>query len=218
MAPASPSTRCCRSFRGCRRSFRSSLIADPAVIERQVVTLSEVLPPDVLAGVEQLHEPHRGAPGTLGIGLSSASRWRCGRTSGTGSLMQALTVLTKKKHARRLRFYLRAIALAITIGIFGLISLFQLQWYLRQWLAATSRSIARGVAPDPLQSPRRAGVCGACRRLSFAWRDEPTLHCSSPAQSPPRCCGHQFRRVFIHVTHAAPMTRPMAPSGPWWCC
>jgi membrane protein len=103
------------------------LIADPTVIERQVAVLSEVLPQDVLRLLsDQLHSLVAAPPGTLGIGLIvslALALWSA--TSGTGSLMLALTVAYEEKNTRGVfGFYLRAIALTIMIGIFGLVSLF----------------------------------------------------------------------------------------------
>jgi len=103
------------------------LVADPQVIERQLADLSEVLPQDVLMLVsDQLHNLIAAAPGRLGVGLTvslTLALWSA--TSGTGTLMQALTVAYEEKNTRGvIAFYLRAITLTIAIGIFGLVSLF----------------------------------------------------------------------------------------------
>jgi membrane protein len=103
------------------------LVADPAVIEHQVAALSEVLPQDALKLLsDQLHGLIAAPPGKLGIGLIvslALALWSA--TSGTGTLMQALTVAYEEKNTRGIiAFYLRAIALTIAIGIFGLVSLF----------------------------------------------------------------------------------------------
>jgi membrane protein len=103
------------------------LVADPQVIERQLADLSEVLPQDVLKLLaDQLHNLINAAPSKLGVGLTvslALALWSA--TSGTGTLMQALTVAYEEKNTRGvITFYLRAIALTIAIGIFGLVSLF----------------------------------------------------------------------------------------------
>lgn len=103
------------------------LVADPAIIERQVAALSEVLPREALTLLsDQLHGLIAAPPGTLGIGLIvslALALWSA--TSGTGTLMQALTVAYNEKNTRGLiAFYVRAIALTLAIGIFGLVSLF----------------------------------------------------------------------------------------------
>jgi membrane protein len=103
------------------------LVADPTVIERQVASLSEVLPQDALKLLsDQLHSLVAAPPGTLGLGLIvslALAVWSA--TSGTGTLMQALTVAYEENNTRGIfGFYLRAIALTVTLGIFGLISLF----------------------------------------------------------------------------------------------
>jgi membrane protein len=103
------------------------LVADPAVIERQVAALSEVLPQAALKLLsDQLHGLIAAPPGKLGIGLIvSLALGLWSATSGTGTLMQALTVAYEGKNPRGvIAFYLRAIALTIAIGIFGLVSLF----------------------------------------------------------------------------------------------
>jgi membrane protein len=103
------------------------LVADPAVIERQVSVLSEVLPGEALQLLsEQLHSLIAAPTAKLGIGLVVSlglALWSA--TSGTGTLMQALTVAYEEKNTRGIiAFYVRAIALTIAIGIFGLVSLF----------------------------------------------------------------------------------------------
>jgi uncharacterized BrkB/YihY/UPF0761 family membrane protein len=103
------------------------LVADPAVIGRQVAALSEVLPQNALQLLsDQLHSLIAAPPGKLGIGLIislALALWSA--ASGTGTLMQALTVAYEETNTRGIiAFYLRAIVLTIAIGIFGLISLF----------------------------------------------------------------------------------------------
>jgi membrane protein len=103
------------------------LVADPQVIERQLADLSEVLPQDVLKLLaDQLHNLIAAAPGKLGVGLTvslALALWSA--TSGTGTLMQALTVAYEEKNTRGvIAFYLRAMVLTIAIDIFGLVSLF----------------------------------------------------------------------------------------------
>jgi membrane protein len=103
------------------------LVADPAVIERQVAALSEILPQDVLKLLsDRLHGLIAAPAAKLGIGLIvslALALWSA--TSGTGTLMQALTVAYEGKNTSGvIAFYLRAIALTIAIGIFGLVSLF----------------------------------------------------------------------------------------------
>ena len=75
---------------------------------------------------DQLHSLVAAPPGTLGISLIvslALALWSA--TSGTGSLMLALTVAYEEKNTRGvIAFYLRAIVMTITIGIFGLVSLF----------------------------------------------------------------------------------------------
>jgi membrane protein len=103
------------------------LVADPAVIERQVAALSEVLPQAALKLLsDQLHALIAAPTAKLGVGLIvslALALWSA--TSGTGTLMQALTVAYQGKNTSGvIAFYLRAIALTIAIGIFGLVSLF----------------------------------------------------------------------------------------------
>src|SRR5712691_1421494 len=103
------------------------LVADPAVIERQVAALSEILPQDVLKLLsDQLHGLIAAPTAKLGIGLIvslALALWSA--TSGTGTLMQALTVAYEEEKPRGvIAFYFRAIALTIAIGTFGLVSLF----------------------------------------------------------------------------------------------
>jgi membrane protein len=103
------------------------LVTDPAVIERQVAALSDVLPGEALKLVsDQLHNLVAAPSGKLGVGLLvslALALWSA--TSGMGTLMQALTIAYEEKNDRGLiAFYVRALALTIAIGIFGLISLF----------------------------------------------------------------------------------------------
>jgi membrane protein len=103
------------------------LVADPAVIERQVAALSDVLPGEALKLLsDQLHSLVAAPSGKLGLGLLvslAVALWSA--TSGMGTLMQALTIAYSGENTRGIAaFYLRAIALTITIGVFGVVSLF----------------------------------------------------------------------------------------------
>jgi membrane protein len=103
------------------------LVADPAVIERQVAALSDVLPEEALKLLsDQLHSLIAAPSGKLGLGLLvslALALWSA--TSGMGTLMQALTIAYGEENTRGIvAFYLRAIALTIAIGVFGLVSLF----------------------------------------------------------------------------------------------
>jgi membrane protein len=103
------------------------LVADPAVIERQVAALADMLPGEALKLLsDQLHALIAAPSGKLGLGLLvSLALGLWSATSGMGTLMQALTIAYGGDHTRGvIAFYLRAIALTIAIGIFGLVSLF----------------------------------------------------------------------------------------------
>jgi len=103
------------------------LVADPAVIERQIAVLSGVLPQEALSLLsDQLHSLIAAPPGKLGLGLIvslALALWSA--TSGTGTLMQALTIAYEETETRGvIGFYGRAIGLTIGVGAFGLVSLF----------------------------------------------------------------------------------------------
>jgi membrane protein len=103
------------------------LVADPATIETQLNSLSGVLPQEALKLLsDQLHALVAAPRDKLGLGLLISlliALWSA--TSGTGSLMQALTVAYEEREDRGiLSFYGRAIALTIGIGVFALLSLF----------------------------------------------------------------------------------------------
>ena len=103
------------------------LAADPAVIGQQLAALSEVLPNQALQLVSgQLHTLTTAPPAKLGIGFALSllfTFWSA--TSGSATLMAALTIAYEARDRRGpLGFYLRAIALTIGIGAFGLVSLF----------------------------------------------------------------------------------------------
>ena len=103
------------------------LVADPTTIETQLNSLSGVLPQEALKLLsDQLHALVAAPRDKLGLGLLVSlliALWSA--TSGTGSLMQALTVAYEDRENRGiLSFYGRAIALTIGIGVFALLSLF----------------------------------------------------------------------------------------------
>jgi len=103
------------------------LVADPATIETQLNSLSGVLPQEALKLLsDQLHALVAAPRDKLGLGLLVSlliALWSA--TSGTGSLMQALTVAYEGRENRGiLSFYGRAIALTIGVGVFTLLSLF----------------------------------------------------------------------------------------------
>ncbi len=103
------------------------LVADPAVIERQVDALSGVLPQEALGLLSrQLHALIAAPSGKLGIGLIISlllALWSA--MSGTGTLMQTLTLAHEEKETRGIAaFYAQAVVLTIGIGLFGLVSLF----------------------------------------------------------------------------------------------
>src|SRR5437868_7874970 len=103
------------------------LVSDPATIEHQLTSLSGVLPEEALKLLsDQLHALVAAPPDKLGLGLLVSlllALWSA--TSGTGALMQALTVAYEERDNRGLlSFYGRAIALTLGVGLFALLSLF----------------------------------------------------------------------------------------------
>jgi membrane protein len=103
------------------------LVADPAAIENQLNSLAGVLPQEALKLLsDQLHALVAAPRDKLGLGLVVSlllALWSA--TSGTGALMQALTVSYEERENRGLlSFYGRAIALTLGIGLFALLSLF----------------------------------------------------------------------------------------------
>jgi membrane protein len=103
------------------------LVADPATIETQLNSFSGVLPQEALKLLsDQLHALVAAPRDKLGLGLLVSlliALWSA--TSGTGSLMQALTVAYEERENRGiLSFYGRAIVLTIGVGVFALLSLF----------------------------------------------------------------------------------------------
>jgi len=103
------------------------LAADPQIIERQVAVMSGLLPQAGLNLLsDQLHALIAAPPGKLGIGLAvslALALWSA--TSGTGTLMQALTVAYEEDDPRGvIAFYGQAIGLTVAIGGFALLSLF----------------------------------------------------------------------------------------------
>jgi membrane protein len=103
------------------------LIADPVVIEQQIANLSNILPAAALNLVStQLHVLIAAPQGKLGIGLVISlllTLWSA--MSGTGTVMQAVTVAYEQQDARGiLSFYGQAALLTIGIGAFALFSLF----------------------------------------------------------------------------------------------
>lgn len=126
------------------------LAADPGIIERQVAALSGVLPQAGLKLLsDQLHALIAAPPGKLGIGLAVSllvALWSA--TSGTGTLMQALTVAYEEKAARGvIAFYGQAVALTIAVGAFALMSLFLIA--LVPAVVDWRRSPPPGAAPSP---------------------------------------------------------------------
>jgi membrane protein len=103
------------------------LVSDPATIEHQLNSLAGVLPQEALKLLsDQLHALVSAPRDKLGFGLLVSlliALWSA--TSGTGALMQALTVAYEERDNRgMLSFYGLAIALTIGIGVFALLSLF----------------------------------------------------------------------------------------------
>ncbi|HEX2152235.1 MAG TPA: YihY/virulence factor BrkB family protein, partial [Stellaceae bacterium] len=100
---------------------------DPTVIANQIASLVGVLPPSALELVsEQLVRLITAPPQALGLGLVISlllALWYS--MSGTGTLMQALTVAYEEKDTRGiLAYYAQSAALTIGIAVFGLLSLF----------------------------------------------------------------------------------------------
>ena len=103
------------------------LVADPITIENQLSSLSGILPQEALKLLsDQLHALVAAPRDKLGLGLLVSlllALWSA--TSGTGALMQALTVAYEEQDDRgTLSFYGGAIALTLAIGVFALLSLF----------------------------------------------------------------------------------------------
>jgi len=103
------------------------LVSDPVVIGEQVAGLSGVLPQSALDLVStQLHSLISAPRQALGIGLIISlllTLWYA--MSGTGTLMQALTIAYEETETRSiLAYYTRSAALTIGIAAFGLLSLF----------------------------------------------------------------------------------------------
>ena len=103
------------------------LVSDPAVIGRQVASLSGILPQSALDLLsDQLHRLINAPPQALGLGLIISlllTLWYS--MAGTGTLMQALTVAYEERENRGiLAYYGRSAVLTIGIAVFGLLSLF----------------------------------------------------------------------------------------------
>ena len=103
------------------------LIADPAVIATQVAGLAGMLPQSSLDLVyDQLNRLISAPPRALGLGVVISlllALWYS--MSGTGTLMQALTVAYEERDTRGiLGYYMESAALTIGIAVFGLLSLF----------------------------------------------------------------------------------------------
>jgi membrane protein len=103
------------------------LVADPITIENQLSSLSGILPQEALKLLsDQLHALVAAPRDKLGFGLVVSlvlALWSA--TSGTGALMQTLTVTFEEQENRGvLSFYGRVIALTLGIGLFALLSLF----------------------------------------------------------------------------------------------
>jgi membrane protein len=103
------------------------LISDPVVIATQVESLAWVLPQSALQLLyDQLHRLIGAPPQALGLGLVISlllALWYS--MSGTGTLMQALTVAYEERDTRSiLAYYAQSAALTIAIAVFVLLSLF----------------------------------------------------------------------------------------------
>ena len=103
------------------------LVADPITIENQLSSLSGILPQEALKLLsDQLHALVAAPRDKLGFGLVVSlvlALWSA--TSGTGALMQTLTVTFEEQENRGvLSFYGRVITLTLGIGLFALLSLF----------------------------------------------------------------------------------------------
>lgn len=103
------------------------LVANPAVIEKQIANLSGFLPPAALQLLSTQLQALIAAPqAKLGISLVVSlliTSWSA--MSGISTLMQALTVAYEEDEGRGiLGFYGVASALTVGVGVFGLVSLF----------------------------------------------------------------------------------------------
>ena len=103
------------------------LVADPAAIEQLLSSLAGVLPQEALKLLSDQLQALVAAPhDKLGLGLLVSlllALWSA--TSGTGALMQALTVVYEEREERGiLTYYGLAVALTIGIGLFAMLSLF----------------------------------------------------------------------------------------------
>jgi membrane protein len=103
------------------------LVADPVAIEKLLSSLAGVLPQEALKLLsDQLHALVAAPRDKLGLGLLVSlllALWSA--TSGTGSLMQVLTVAYEEREERGiLTYYGLAIGLTIGVGVFALLSLF----------------------------------------------------------------------------------------------
>ena len=103
------------------------LVSDPAVIATHFASLAGVLPQSALELVgEQMKRLISAPPQALGLGLVISlllALWYS--MSGTGTLMQALTVAYEEEDTRSiLAYYAQSAALTIGIAVFGLLSLF----------------------------------------------------------------------------------------------
>jgi membrane protein len=103
------------------------LVSDPAIIAAQVESLAGVLPQSALQLLDdQLHRLIIAPPQALGLSLIVSlllTLWYS--MSGTGTLMQALTVAYEERDTRGiLAYYAESAALTVGIAVFGLLSLF----------------------------------------------------------------------------------------------
>lgn len=103
------------------------LVADPAIIGRQVAGLADILPQAALELLStQLHALIAAPREALSFGLILSlllTLWSA--MSGAGTLMQALTVAYEEEETRGiLGFYGRSATLTIGVAGFGLVSLF----------------------------------------------------------------------------------------------
>lgn len=102
------------------------LVADPAIIERQLAQLSGVMPAAALELLSsQLHSLISASQGKLGISLLislALTFWSA--MSGMATLMQALTVAYEEAETRGvLGFYGQVAALTLAVGAFAVLSL-----------------------------------------------------------------------------------------------
>jgi len=103
------------------------LIADPAIIATQVANLAGILPESSLELLyDQLHRLTSAPPQALGLSLVLSLLLALYYSmSGTGTLMQALTVAYEERDTRSiLVYYAQSAALTIGIAMFVLMSLF----------------------------------------------------------------------------------------------